>query len=102
MQSLMNSEKSKSSVSLAESSTPRRDAVFAAAVSVLILLAIGVAAVTLVAAHQAGGSVAAWPFFALAAFALTESRLLVDTPSLTEALQANPSVRVRSPKLPTA
>ena len=64
---------------------------FAVAVSVLILLAIGVAAVTLVAAHRAGGSVAPWPFFALAAFALIESRLLVDTPSLTEALQANPS-----------
>ena len=64
---------------------------FAVAVSVLIWLAIGVAAVPLVAAHRAGGSVAAWPFFALAAFALIESRLLVDTPSLTEALQANPS-----------
>lgn len=64
---------------------------FAATVSVLILLAIGVAAVTLVAAHRAGGSVAAWPFFALAAFTLIQSRLLVETPSLTEALQANPS-----------
>jgi len=65
--------------------------VFAVAVSVLILLAVGVAAVTLVGAHRAGGSVAAWPFFALAAFTLIESRLLVDTPSLTEALQAHPS-----------
>jgi hypothetical protein len=65
--------------------------VFAVVVSALIVLAIGVAAVTLVAARRAGASVAAWPFFALAAFALIESRLLVDTPSLTDALQASPS-----------
>jgi hypothetical protein len=69
---------------------------FAVVVSALMVLAIGVAAVTFVAARRAGASVAAWPFFALAAFVLIESRLLVDTPSLTDALQANPSDETRS------
>lgn len=64
---------------------------FAVAVSALILVAFAVAAATLVTARRARVSVAAWPFFGLAAFALIESRLLVDTPSLADALQANPS-----------
>jgi len=41
-------------------------------------------------------SVAAWPFFALAAFILIESRLLVETPSLSDALQATPNDETRS------
>ena len=69
---------------------------FAVVVSALMVLAVVVAAITLVAARRARVTVAAWPFFALAAFVLIESRLLVDTPSLTDALQANPSAETRS------
>jgi len=59
-------------------------------------LAVGVAALTLFSGRRAGVSPATWPFFALAAFVLIESRVFVDTPSLTDAMQANPSDQTTS------
>jgi hypothetical protein len=57
----------------------------------LMLLAGGVAVWTFVSARRAGSSLSLWPFFALAAFVLIESRLFVDTPSLSDSLQASPN-----------
>ncbi len=54
-------------------------------------LSVGVAVFTFVSARRAGRSPTVWPFFALAAFVLIEARAFVETPSLTNALQANPS-----------
>jgi hypothetical protein len=64
---------------------------FTGIVLALMALAVAVAGLTLVSGRRAGVSPAIWPFFALAAFVLIESRVFVDTPSLTDALQANPS-----------
>ena len=57
----------------------------------LMVLALGVAGLTLVSARRAEVSPAAWPFFALAAFVLIEARVFVDTPSLSDALQSTPN-----------
>jgi hypothetical protein len=57
----------------------------------LMALAVGVAARTFVSTRRASSSPSLWPYFALAAFILIESRLFVDTPSLSDALQASPS-----------
>lgn len=59
-------------------------------VVVLMALAFGVAGLTWLTGRRAGVSPAAWPFFALAAFVLIESRTFVHTPSLSVALQASP------------
>lgn len=61
------------------------------AIFALMALALGVAIRALSSARKSGSSLAAWPFFALAAFILIEARSFVDTPSLTDALQATPS-----------
>lgn len=60
-------------------------------VYVLMAIAIGVTAVAIVSSRRAGASLPLWPCFALAAFVLIEARVFVDTPSLTDALQAVPN-----------
>lgn len=60
-------------------------------VYVLMAIAVGVTAVTIASSRRAGTSLPLWPCFALAAFVLIEARVFVDTPSLTNALQAVPN-----------
>jgi hypothetical protein len=69
---------------------------FEVSVGVLIALAVAIAVLTFVSVRRAGRSVAAWPYFGLAAFVLIEARAFVDTPSLSEELQAKPSVETVS------
>lgn len=59
-------------------------------------LALGVALRSFFSIRRAGASPSLWPFFALAAFVLIESRLFVDTPSLSDSLQATPSEETTS------
>ena len=65
-------------------------------VGVLIALAIVIAAWAFASARRAGASIVLWPFFGLAAFVLIEARAFVDTPSLSDELQANPTVETVS------
>jgi hypothetical protein len=64
---------------------------FNVVVYVLMAIAAAVTSFAIASSRRAGTSFPLWPCFALAAFVLIEARVFVDTPSLTNALQAVPN-----------